>query len=170
MEAEFFTPWSVVDVLAAEFGPFDLDPAATSDSAKAPVWFTEAENGLQRSWFGRVFLNPPYGPGLPSAWLSKAVAELPRCELIVSLVPASVDTRWFREAQEQASWVGFWPGRIRFGGGQAAPFPSAVLVFGEVNRRVGVLHPCSMCHKVFFGRRDAKVCSHRCQVAMSRLP
>lgn len=34
---EWPTPQWLVDQLAAEFGPFDLDPAATPGNAKAPV-------------------------------------------------------------------------------------------------------------------------------------
>ena len=56
------TPQWLADQLAAEFGAFDLDPAASPDNAKAPVFFTEADDGLSQPWKGRVWLNPPYGP------------------------------------------------------------------------------------------------------------
>jgi site-specific DNA-methyltransferase (adenine-specific) len=49
--------------------------------------------------------------------------------LVVCLVPARVDTRWWH-AYAARGEVEFLPGRVRFGGGEnSAPFPSAVVVF-----------------------------------------
>jgi len=43
---EWSTPQWLVDQLAAEFGPFDLDPAATAENAKAPAYITVDGDGL----------------------------------------------------------------------------------------------------------------------------
>ena len=66
---EWLTPKHVLDAL----GEFDTDPCA----AQVRPWsigtkynFTIFENGLIRPWFGRVWLNPPYGSQLPR-WLSR---------------------------------------------------------------------------------------------------
>lgn len=40
---EWSTPGWLVDQLAAEFGPFTLDPAATPENAKAPAYFTRED-------------------------------------------------------------------------------------------------------------------------------
>ena len=61
---EWPTPAWLVDQLAAEFGPFDLDPAATASNAKAPAFYTGEDDGLAQPWSGRVFCNPPYGAGI----------------------------------------------------------------------------------------------------------
>lgn len=58
---EWPTPQWLVDQLAAEFGPFDLDPAATAANAKAPKFYTREQDGLSQPWAGRIWLNPPYG-------------------------------------------------------------------------------------------------------------
>jgi phage N-6-adenine-methyltransferase len=71
---EWPTPPWLVDQYAAEFGPFDLDPATTPGSAKAPAYFTEEDNGLTQPWKGRVWLNPPYSQ--VGKWMSKAAAEV----------------------------------------------------------------------------------------------
>jgi len=73
-----------------------------------------------------VFVNPPYGREL-KAWAAKMAAE--RDCAIVALVPARVDTAWWREIDPLA-WCAL-AGRIKFldseGNEQdAAPFPSAV--------------------------------------------
>ncbi len=41
-------PRWLVDQLATEFGPFDPDPAATAGNAKAPAFYTAADDGLSR--------------------------------------------------------------------------------------------------------------------------
>jgi hypothetical protein len=43
---EWPTPQDFFDTLNAEFGPFDLDPCATSENAKCERYFTQADDGL----------------------------------------------------------------------------------------------------------------------------
>ena len=167
---EWPTPQWLVDQLAAEFGPFDLDPAATAQNAKAPVFYTAADDGLAQPWKGRVWLNPPYGRTI-GAWMAKAAAEAAegRAVLVCCLPPARVDTRWWRDAIAAASLVRIYPGRICFGD-QPAPFPSAVIVFGELPGRHGT-EPrfCARCKRPWFpARSDAKTCSDSCRQALSR--
>jgi phage N-6-adenine-methyltransferase len=115
--------------LAREFGPFDLDPCATVESAKCLRYFTRAENGLDQEWRGRVFMNPPYGRTIGS-WMRKAwEASQTTAELVVCLVPARTDTRWWHDWATRGE-VRFLRGRLRFGNCRhPAPFPSAVVVF-----------------------------------------
>lgn len=179
------TPQWLVGQLAAEFAPggFDLDPAADPDNAKAPRYFTVDDDGLAQPWHGRIWLNPPYGRTI-GQWIRKAITEVDRgnAELVVCLVPARVDTRWWREATAAAALVRFLPGRIRFGAGrpgyarrhvselQNAPFPCAVLVFGIPPGRHGsVPRWCEACGWWWFpARSDARTCSDTCRKALSR--
>jgi phage N-6-adenine-methyltransferase len=180
---EWPTPQWLVDQLAAEFGPFDLDPAATAENAKAPLYYTVVDDGLAQEWKGRAWLNPPYGAVI-GRWVAKASAEvdLGNAELVVCLVPARTDTRWWRQSTTAASLVRLWPGRIRFGcdtQGYArrdvselrnAPFPSAVIVFGRLPGRHGTLARfCAACRRPWFpARSDAKTCSPACRQALKR--
>ncbi|KKL85470.1 hypothetical protein LCGC14_1954440 [marine sediment metagenome] len=113
----------------AEFGPFDLDPCATPESAKCERFFTREDDGLTQEWTGRVFMNPPYGRPL-AAWMRKAwEAAQNGAELVVCLIPARTDTRWWHEYAIRGE-VHFLKGRLRFGQGHnPAPFPSAIVVF-----------------------------------------
>ena len=86
------TPQWLVDKLAAEFGPFDLDPAASPDNAKAPRFCTEADDGLAQPWKGRVFLNPPYG-GAVGKWVAKARDEVRGRERGAGRVPGPGQAR-----------------------------------------------------------------------------
>lgn len=69
---------------------FDLDVAACEESHWAPRWYSKAEDGLRRPWFGRVWCNPPYSDIEP--WLEKAWAEWnerPSIYCIAMLIPAT---------------------------------------------------------------------------------
>jgi hypothetical protein len=90
------------------------------------------KDGLS-SWRGRVFCNPPYGRVLPQ-WIAHGLSELRKghCALIVWLIPARTDTKWFHEmVLPYASEIRFLRGRIYFVNGKArvhAPFPSMLVV------------------------------------------
>ena len=52
--SEWPTPQWLASQLAAEFGPFDTDPAATAENAKAPLFYTMDDDGLSQPWKGVV--------------------------------------------------------------------------------------------------------------------
>jgi phage N-6-adenine-methyltransferase len=115
--------------LAAEFGPFTLDPCATHQNAKCPNYFTRDDDGLAQTWTGRVYMNPPYGRVL-GEWIAKAwEASQTTAEVVVCLVPARTDTRWWHDYAMRGE-IRFLRGRLKFGScTNPAPFPSAVVVF-----------------------------------------
>lgn len=169
---EWPTPQWLVGQCAAEFGPFDTDPAATAHSAQAPAFYTIDDDGLSQSWKGRVWMNPPYSN--VGAWMAKARAEVEvgNAELVVCLVPARVDARWYRAATAAASVVRVLPQRVKFGGCKdSAPFPSAVIVLGSDGKRHGVMPKrCAVCERYWFpARSDAKTCSHACRETAYRV-
>ena len=129
---EWATPRGLLADLAERYGPFDLDPCATPESAAAPRFFTKADDGLSKPWTGRVFMNPPYGREIPR-WVAKAWEESrANADIVVCLLPARTDTRWWHDHVMRV-WpdgITFLRGRLRFGGAKnSAPFPSAVVVF-----------------------------------------
>jgi phage N-6-adenine-methyltransferase len=125
--------WGTPDSLSAwariTFGPFNLDPCARAETAQAPRWF--AQDGLDLPWDGRVWMNPPFRNC--EQWVEKAVAEVHagRCGLVVALVPARVDSRWWHRYCETAPhW--FVRGRLKFkGAAYNAPFPCAIVLFAS---------------------------------------
>ncbi len=170
---EWPTPQWLADQLAAEFGPFDLDPAATAENAKAPLFFTREDDGLRQPWHGKVWLNPPYGRTI-GRWMRKAKIEVARCraDLVCCLVPARVGTMWWESA---ITWhdtlVRILPGRLEWQPGQQAPFTSAVIVYGvPLGQRHGaVAVKCPVCGQVFWpAYATRKTCSERCRKARYR--
>ena len=73
-------------------------------------------------------MNPPYGRGIEK-WMKKAYDTALQGHLVVCLVPARTDTKWFQKyAMKGDIW--FVPGRLKFGDNKYnAPFPNAVVVF-----------------------------------------
>ncbi len=121
---------------------FTVDAAADRHNHLTPVWFGPGgthEDALTAPWqHERVWLNPPYSQ--TAAFLQRAVeavlAPLP-AELVVVLIPARTDTRYFHEIiLPHATEIRFIRGRLRFGGAvNSAPFPSIVIVFDNRNSK-----------------------------------
>lgn len=144
---------------------FTLDAAASSSNAKCPAYWTEAENGLEQPWPGRVWVNPPYSGIAP--WTMKAAAEVQagHAEVVVMLVPGRVGARWYRDAVAGGASVVIWPRRIAFNGVRV-PWDSVLLVYGA--GRVPVAGKCVQCGGIFLARRGAKTCSARCRLQAHR--
>ena len=77
-------------------------------------------------------MNPPYGREQVK-WIEKAAKESLNGTTIVCLIPARPDTKvWQNIIFPNAEGVCFVSGRLKFGGSKdSAPFPSAVVVFGN---------------------------------------
>jgi len=131
------TPPALFDALAAEFGPFDLDPCGdpSAYATQHCASFFTAPYGLTADWRGRVFVNPPYGRGL-DLWVDACRYQVGcgNAELVVALLPARTDVRWWHtwvgDHCQYPSEVRFLKGRLRFVGAPAsAPFPSVIVVW-----------------------------------------
>lgn len=126
---EWETPQHLFNDLDAEFH-FDLDPCASPATAKTLLWYGEEEDGLLQDWQGhRVFCNPPYSD--VKSWVRKAYEEGHKPNtLVVMLLFARTDTKWFHDYVLNRAEVRFMRGRIKFGGAvNNAPFPSMIVIF-----------------------------------------
>lgn len=107
---EWYTPPCIFDALGLQF---DLDPCSPGqkvvDWIPAKKHFTIADNGLEQDWFGKVWMNPPYGTGLPK-WMYK----FSKHGNGVALIPSRTDTQWFQEYAGRAGAICFVSGRIKF--------------------------------------------------------
>lgn len=131
---EWYTPIEFYNALNKEFN-FNLDPCATDINHKCAKYFTKEDNGLLQSWGGyNVFCNPPYGRAI-NAWVEKAYNESKKDNtLIVMLLPARTDTKWFHNFIYHKAEIRFIKGRLKFGGSKGdAPFPSMLAIYKGAN-------------------------------------
>lgn len=114
-ENEWYTPTAYIEAAALAMGGIDLDPAScvkAQENVKAGTFYTAEDNGLERRWFGRVWLNPPYSKDLIGAFAEKVATE--NYEQACVLVNNATDARWFHRIVETASAICFIKGRIKF--------------------------------------------------------
>ena len=89
-----------------------LDVCATAENTKCQRYYSLVENGLKQNWGGRIWMNPPYSNVAP--WVAKAYRSRNMCEIIVCLLPASTDTKWFHSFVYRKAGLLFIKGRISF--------------------------------------------------------
>ena len=125
---EYSTPQKLFDELNKVYN-FTLDPCATKENAKCKVFYTKEDDGLSKEWYGRVFMNPPYGR-IIGLWIKKAYDEVIKgnVEIVVCLLPARTDTRWFQDYCLKSKDITWIRGRVKFNG-NPAPFPSCIVIF-----------------------------------------
>lgn len=132
------TPPELYSFLDEKYGHFELD-AATSDKNPlgTPYFYTIKDNALDQAWKGKTYVNPPYGRDV-GKWVLKAYTESVLGSLVVMLLPARTDTRWFHTFiyNRPKVEVVFLKGRLRMFNYQTekyadhvAPFPSMIVVF-----------------------------------------
>lgn len=127
---QWTTPQDFFEKLNKEFD-FDLDPCADEINHKTSEYYTKEQDGLKKDWGGhRVFCNPPYGKNIRK-WVEKCFREGHKDNtIVVLLIPARTDTKYFHDYILHRSEIRFVPGRLKFGGSrQSAPFPSMVVIF-----------------------------------------
>jgi ParB family chromosome partitioning protein len=111
------------------------------------------DNGLEKPWFGNVWLNPPYASDLIGKFADKLVDELKHIKQAIVLVNNATETEWFYTMVVQATAVCFPRSRVRFvtpDGTTGAPLQGqAILYFGpDVNRFINVFDEKGWCARV----------------------
>ena len=127
------TPQDFFDKLDSIYG-FTLDACAEDKPAKVLNYFTIEDDALTQDWKGVVWCNPPYGRE-QIKFINKALNESKKHDsTVVLLIPARPDTKvWQDIIFPNASNICFVRGRLKFGGAEYnAPFPCALVVFGDV--------------------------------------
>lgn len=131
---EWETPKEVFAKYAVQY-KLNLDVCATAENAKCANYFTKEQDGLNQNWSGRrCWMNPPYGREI-AKWVKKAYEEANKGAIVVCLLPARTDTRWWHDYCMKGN-IEFIKGRLRFGSAKEnAPFPSAIVIFGDLHDR-----------------------------------
>jgi hypothetical protein len=139
---EWLTPPEILEPL----GDFDLDPCAPLNMPwdTAMTHYTQDDDGLSLSWFGRVWCNPPFGKE-SIKWAEK----MSRHGNGILLLPARTETRmFFKYVWPVADAICFLRGRPHFYNitGQRAKFnsgaPICLIAYGRYNAIV--LSTCNL--------------------------
>ena len=114
---EWYTPSEYIDAAKLVMGGIDIDPA-TNETAQgiiqAKTFYTKQQDGLQHDWFGRLWLNPPYGKQCV-AFVSRAINQFEIGNLdegILLLNSNSSDSSWWQPLWDYT--LCFFNGRINF--------------------------------------------------------
>ena len=122
------TPQDFFDVINKEFN-FTVDVCATAENTKCSLFFTPEQDGLKQKWEGACYMNPPYGRSI-GKWIQKAYNSSKEGAVVVGLLPARTDTKWFHEYIYNKAEIRFIKGRLKFGGCKnSAPFPSMIVIW-----------------------------------------
>ena len=116
---EHYTPRYVWSRALDCLGTIDLDPASDGVNIPAEKHFTRADDGLSKQWFGNIWLNPPFGPGV-DLWFEKLRDEhrSGRVRSAVVLWKSATETRGWQILIGMSSRVCFPYKRIPFLGPQ----------------------------------------------------
>lgn len=115
VSVDWYTPPWIFEKMGVEF---DLDPCQPINPIEwipAKSRYTIENDGLTNDWYGRVWLNPPYGKQTPD-WLAKMDAHRNG----IALVFARTDCAWFHNYIAKADAILFMKGRVRFVDGLCA--------------------------------------------------
>ena len=153
LKDEWLTPPDILQAL----GPFDLDPCAPAERPwnMATTHYTLQDLGLMQPWFGRVWLNPPYGLQT-GAWLQRLADHGIGIALIFSRTETEM---FFAQVWGKADALLFVEGRLFFhytDGRRAdanAGAPSVLIAYGDDNAeklqtsgiRGSYVHSWSLC-------------------------
>ena len=137
---EHYTPQYILDAVIECMGAIDLDPCSNSKEfpnvPAAARHYTIQDNGLVQPWEGRVFINPPFGPGV-EVWFSKLYQErlAGRTTEAIVLWKSATETAAWKTLTRLSCRVCFPSARIRFVGPQGndtgPTFSPALFYVGE---------------------------------------
>lgn len=152
-----------------------LDVCATENNRKCSRYIFE--DSLEASWHHMLrtmdhapapgggmnlhapaaWMNPPYGRGIYD-WVQKAYDESCLCSpesyMILALLPARTDTKWWHEYVHKAQHIFWFKGRLYFDGHEnGAPFPSAMALFKGKGFDVNTQQHTTLQASEFKGRR-----------------
>ena len=127
------TPSWLFNILDS-FYQFDCDVAANKYNALCKHYFCLEDSCLDNVWHKKNFMNPPYGSEIKSFIIKAHEEYFLRNNIIIALLPARTDTRWFHNYIYKKTEILFIKNRLQYQiagkGDRDAPFPSMIVGWG----------------------------------------
>jgi ParB family chromosome partitioning protein len=116
---EWYTPAPWIEAARATMGGIDCDPASSAianERVRATAIWTAEDDGRERVWGERVWMNPPYAQPLVADFCEALAVRFERGEVKQAcvLVNNGTETAWFHRLLSVASAVCFPRTRVRF--------------------------------------------------------
>jgi hypothetical protein len=108
---DWITPYPLINLLGGA-DSFDLDPCAAEEQpwSTAKNYYSVKDDGLKQTWFGSVFMSPPWG-SISSEWVKKAIFH----GNVTALLPCRPDTKLFQDyVLPNAYALFFLRGRVHY--------------------------------------------------------
>jgi hypothetical protein len=102
----WITPKWIIDAL----GPFDLDPCACDPQPWPCAKDAFTTRGLERDWYGRIWLNPPFDRYEVAEWIHRMAAH----HYGTALIHARTEAEWFEPVWVHADAILFLADRLYF--------------------------------------------------------
>ena len=138
---EWYTPPHYIESARKVMGSIDCDPAScdvAQEWIRAERHFTAKDNGLEQSWTGNVWMNPPYATALIEDFTSLFASKFDEKEFDqgIVLVNNSTDADWMKPLLDHCTAICLHHGRIAFFDENAEPANKPLqgqvfLYFGE---------------------------------------
>jgi ParB family chromosome partitioning protein len=118
---ERYTPPRIIRRVRRVLGAIDCDPATCAEAqetVKADTYYTREDDGLNRPWVGRVWVNPPYSKGLLHPFILALFRELHagRCTEAICLTNNATETAAIQALLRGCQCVCLITARIAFTG------------------------------------------------------
>jgi ParB family chromosome partitioning protein len=146
---EWYTPAPWIEAARATMGGIDCDPASSAianERVRATAIWTAEDDGRERVWGERVWMNPPYAQPLVADFCEALAVRFERGEVKQAcvLVNNGTETAWFHRLLSVASAVCFPRTRVRFlapsGEPSGSPLQGQACVYLGSNREAFTTH------------------------------
>lgn len=137
---EWYTPAEFIEAARNAMGSIDVDPASNDiaqEVVKAETYYTAETNGLDKTWAGNVWMNPPYASDLIGKFIDKLIEERHNYKQAIILVNNATETEWFNKIISIASAVCFPKSRVKFympDGKTGAPLQGQAVIYIGYNK------------------------------------
>lgn len=147
-ESEWYTPPEYIAAANAVMGRIDLDPASSEIANRivgATQYYTVDDNGLDKFWAGKVWMNPPYSIELITKFVNKYAEHVINGDISegIVLVNNATETKWFAGLVSVSNAIVFTAGRVKFldpQGNPGAPLQGQAVLYAGPNPETFIQH------------------------------